>query len=244
MRKFYFILIVLTVSLITNLNAQDTKKNSLKVSSDFVSSYIWRGAICDLSPNIQPTLAFTKGGFEIGAWGSTNFSGSYKEVDLCALYTIKGFTIGVYDYYWPAGWSTKNYFKYDKDKTGHIIEGMLKYSGPEAFPLTITASSWVYGDDKFSAVEYPTDSTKWGDNRYSSYFELLYPLKISDNKLEVYLGMTPQKGYYGNGLGVINMGFTGYRNIKITDNFELPVKASLIANPQAEKVFFVLGITI
>lgn len=244
MRKNYFIFIVFLIAGMRISYAQDASTKTLKVNADFVSSYIWRGTICDLSPNIQPTLAFNKGGFEIGAWGSTNLSGTYKELDLYALYSLKGFTIGVFDYYWPTTWSEQNYFKYDKEITGHIFEGMLKYTGPEKLPLTITAANWFYGDDKFSAADYPDDSSKWGNNRYSTYFELLYPLKISDNKLEVFIGMTQQKGYYGDGLGIINAGFTGYRDIKITDNFTLPVKASIITNPQAEKIYFVLGITI
>jgi hypothetical protein len=42
----------------------------------------------------------------------------------------------------------------------------------------------------------------------------------------------------------VNAGITGYRTIDITNKFSIPVKASLIANPQAENLFFVLGITI
>lgn len=58
------------------------------------------------------------------------------------------------------------------------------------------------------------------------------------------MGITPMAGAYGIKGGLVNCGVTGYRTIKITDKFELPVKASLISNPQASKLFFVFGVTL
>ena len=226
------------------LAQEEKKEHSLKVTSDIVSSYIWRGGLVDLNPNIQPTLAYTKGGFEIGAWGSSNLTATYKEFDLYAQYSFKSLTVGVYDCYWPSDWSNKNYFIYKKDNTNHIYEGFLKYTGPDAFPISILATNWFYGDDKYSSVEYPNDSTKWGNNRYSTYFELIYPFAIAENNLDVFIGGTPQQNVYGTGPGIVNLGVTAYRSIKITENFELPIKAQIIVNPQSEKVFMVFGITL
>ncbi len=242
---FDFILIILFLLVITNkISAQDQKEKSLNVSCDIVSSYVWRGGLVDLNPNIQPTLSFNKGGFEVGAWGSTNFIGNYKEVDLYLQYTFKGFTAGVYDYYWPADWPEKNYFNYKSDNTSHIYEGFINYNGPENFPISVLVSTWFYGDDKYSDIEYPDDSTKWGDQRYSTYFELLYPFTIGENNLDLFAGATPMENVYGTGPGIVNLGITGSRNIKITDAFELPVKAQLIVNPQSEQIFMVFGITL
>ena len=54
-----------------------------KVTADLVSHYVWRGSLAtgNTAPNFQPTLAIVKGNFEIGVWGSTDFVGSYQEVD-------------------------------------------------------------------------------------------------------------------------------------------------------------------
>ncbi len=243
-RVTLFIIIIVLLGTSNFLFAQDKKEKSLKVSTDIVSSYVWRGGLVDLNPNIQPTLSFIKGGFEIGAWGSTNLMGTYKEIDLYAQYSVKSFTIGVYDYYWAGDWAENNYFNYKSENTRHIYEGFLKYTAPNAFPISVLASTWVYGDDKYSAIEYPTDSSKWGDQRYSTYFELLYPFTVADNNLDLFVGGTPMENAYGTGPGIINIGVTGYRSIKITDKFELPIKAQFIVNPQSEKVYMLVGITL
>ena len=56
--------------------------------------------------------------------------------------------------------------------------------------------------------------------------------------------MTFMEGFYGTGAGLVNLGITGTRNIKISDQFELPVRSSLVVNPQAQKIFLVLGVTL
>jgi hypothetical protein len=222
MRESLFAAVCFSMFIVFNNTgwSQEKKDKSLTISCDLVSSFVWRGAPVDLHPNIQPLLSFSMGGFEMGTWGSTNFSASYKEVDLYLQYSFKGFTLGLYDYYWPADWSERNYFIYDNDNTAHIYEGFLKYTAPEKFPITIFASTWIYGDDKFSEIDYPDDSTKWGDQRYSSYFEILYPFSIGENGLDLFIGGTPAQNAYGSGPGIINLGITGYRSVKITEHFE------------------------
>ncbi len=73
---------------------------SFKVTADLVSTYIWRGTVASKNPNIQPTMAIVAGGLELGIWGSTDFRGTYKEIDPYVAYTIKSFKIGITDYDW------------------------------------------------------------------------------------------------------------------------------------------------
>ncbi|MCX6272319.1 MAG: hypothetical protein NTU44_14120 [Bacteroidetes bacterium] len=242
-----FLSIIAVFSLHT-AKAQD-KKGSVKLSTDLVSSYIWRG--CPgysplqgqniLAPAIQPTLAYTYSGFEAGAWGSVDFTGTYKEVDLYALYSLKNFTLTFTDYYWDLDWLNNNYFDYRKDSTSHIFELSLGYKN-ENFPLSILVASFIGGADK--KAEDPTK------NNYSTYIELGYSLPVNDQKIDFALGMTPDDGFYGDGYGgrkgfsIVNVSATGYRNIKISNDYTLPVKASLIANPQHEKLYLVVGITL
>ena len=80
-----------------------------KVTADLVSTYIWRGTVGSNTPNFQPTFAYVNGGFEIGAWGSTDFIGYYKEVDLYAAYTAGALKFTLPDYNW--NFSNK-YFNY------------------------------------------------------------------------------------------------------------------------------------
>ena len=72
---------VTLVCIPSHINAQTSDSASpFKVTADLVSPYVWRGSMATGSPtpNFQPTLAFIKGNFEIGVWGSTDFVGSYK----------------------------------------------------------------------------------------------------------------------------------------------------------------------
>ena len=215
-------------------------KVTFKATTDVVSSYIWRGTVGSPNPNIQPTLAIDAGGLEVGVWGSTDFMGSYKEVDPYVSYTLKAFKVTLTDY----DWTFKNsYFNYKKDATDHIFEGSIAFLGTEKFPLSIALNTMIYGADK----KWDMDSSKFTTKQnYSTYIELGYTFK----QFSVLLGVTPSDGYYGDGYGkvggfsVCNIGISSSRNIKFSKDFEMPLKASLFINPQAENIFFVLGITL
>lgn len=211
-----------------------------KVTADLVSSYIWRGTVGSATPNFQPTLAFDKGNFEIGAWGSTDFAGAYKEMDLYASYTMGAIKLTLTDYNWDFG---KKYFNYKSKETGHIFEGTIGYSGPASFPISITANVMFAGEDK----KWNTDSVAFDPSKqnYSTYVEFGYAFKY----FSPFIGITPSDGYYGDfyggygGFSVCNIGLTSTRNLKITDSFSLPLKATLGFNPQSENAYLVFGIT-
>ncbi|MHC1707704.1 MAG: hypothetical protein AB9842_09300 [Bacteroidales bacterium] len=240
----------LAILLIFNtLNTSAQNKSKTKLSADVVSNYLWRGSPGYsplsgqnvLSPSFQPTLAWTKGNFEVGAWGSSDFTGTYKEVDFYASYTMKDLTLTVTDYYWNLDWLNDKFFDYNNDSTSHILEAALTYKFPK-FPLSVQVATMFYGADK-----KPADIK---ENNYSTYVELIYSLPVGDDKLDISLGMTPGDGYYGDGYGgeegfaVVNAAITGYRKIKITNDFELPLKAALICNPQHQKAYLVFGFTL
>ena len=87
----------------------------------------------------------------------------------------------------------------------------------------------------------------------SKYVELGYSTEVSGVAVDVFAGMSlddpksdkgEPSGFYGqNSWGVINLGFTLSKEIKITDNYSLPVFGSLITNPEAENIFMVFGIS-
>ncbi len=215
-------------------------KTSFKVTTDIVSSYIWRGTVGNVNPNIQPTLALVAGGLEVGVWGSTDILGAYKEVDPYVAYTLKAFKITLTDY----NWTFKNrYFNYKKDVTDHIFEGSLAFLGTEKLPLSISLNTMFYGADK----KWDKDSLKFTTKQnFSTYIELGYTFK----QFSVLVGVTPTDGYYGDGYGktdgfsVCNIGVSSSRNIKFSKDFEMPIKAALFVNPQAEAIHFVIGVTL
>jgi len=229
---------------INKSSASTSQTSPFKVTADLVSSYYWRGSVSSCTPNFQPTFSVFKGGLEIGAWGSTSFDGNYKELDLYASCTAGPLKFTLTDYDWNlTGVTTVKYFNYKSKETGHIYECSVGYTGPESFPLSISANVMFAGaDKKWDETLGAQDSSK---QAYSTYIEFGYAFKY----FSLFIGITPSDGYYGDyyggygGFNVCNIGLTATKNIKISDAFSLPLKATLGFNPQKEDAYLVLGIT-
>lgn len=250
-KKLILVILIAACSFyIPDLNAQsDDQASPLRVTVDLVSHYIWRGSLATVrpTPNFQPTLVFTKGNFEIGLWGSTDVTGSYKELDPYVFLTAGHIKFGVTDYNW--NFSQADYFNFKNSETGHMLEGTVGFTGTENFPVSVTWNTMFYGFDK-----YPADSTR---QAYSTYVEVNY----SNGPVSVFLGFTPWSGYYNNyGLtsfdpdapgktfSIVNIGASVTKSLKISDTFSLPLKATLAINPSAtysrnDYIHLVFGIT-
>lgn len=238
-RTILYMLTFAAMALALQANAQDEPTFKFNAGADIMSRYIWRGLDYGASPSIQPTLSISGAGFELGYWGAISTLGTYSEVDLYAKYNIAGFSIMATDYFFPTdlvpATKSQKYFNWEKETTGHLVEGAVQYKNPEVMPFSLLAGVFVYG-----AADLKAD----GNQNYSSYFEVTYSGKLAGNDFDIFMGGTPDTGLYGTSAGIVNTGITVYRGIKITDNFTLPVKASVITNPQASNIHFVLGITL
>ena len=244
MKKLIIVLssFLLTISAIGQ-EADNSSKGSLNVSVDVVSRYVWRGLLYNSSPNIQPTLSYTYGGFSVGSWASYGLSSQYAEIDLFASYTKGPLTFLVYDYYNETenDLQANDYFNYKDKTTGHLLEGSVFYTGGESFPIKLTAAMFFYGPDK----------KENGDQVYSTYFEVGYPFKVADQSLDFFIGGSPSdNGFYqrysyitNTDPNIFNLGVSTSKELKISDSFKLPVKATLSVNPAAEDVFFVVAMT-
>ena len=241
-----------------------TSRSHLFLGADLVSRYIWRGMIFGgNSPSIQPSFTYSIKGFEAGAWGAFSLSGSNysEEVDLHVSQSFAHhmFTVTLTDYFFPSDTGRYNYFQYGKDKTGHIFEGTLAFNGTEKFPLTVLVATNFYGADAIRTGDNPAspDFNRKTGIQYSTYFEFGYPFTWKGVDFNTFLGFnatTPKKadpatgylgetGFYGNGFGVVNLGFKASKAIPITKKYALPVMVSLMTNPQAGKIYFVFGIS-
>jgi len=216
-------------------NETDTTKTSaFNVSSALVSSYVWRGSMATSSPtpNFQTNLSFTKGNFEIGVWGSSDFIGSYKEVDPYLSLTAGKFKFLITDYNWD--FDKADYFNYKNNETAHRVEAAILFSGTKVLPIGIMWNTMIYGFDKRS-----DDSTK---QAFSTYIELGY----SKGNVSFFLGFTPWASYYNNygvttfnqgvskkEFSIVNIGASITKSIKINENYSLPLKATLAINPAA-----------
>ncbi len=245
-RKWTLVIAIFIASFLGSTAFAQTKDTSkINVSTDFVSRYIWRGLDYGKSPSIQPTLSYTKGGFEIGAWGAVNTTGSYHELDPYAKYTLKSFTLTFTDYFIhnEANPNDTKYFDYGSKTTNHTFEGSLQFKGPDKFPISVLVGTYFYGNDRKVTPDL-TDTNMTVKQNYSTYIELGYTVKCRGKSFDLFMGMTPASGAYGNTFGVVNAGITGYKTIEVTKTFSIPVRASLIANPQARNLYFVIGFTL
>jgi len=227
------VLAICTIALFSTLSAHA----QFATGADIVSSYVWRGVPQDRSvagnptlgsPNIQPYVSFTTGGFTVGSWASSSFLGNVKEVDLYATYAFSSaLALTVSDYNW--GFS-KSYFNYGTG-TDHIYEATLAYTGAA---FSVSANTMFAGADKLAN----------GNNAFSSYVELGYQVSpIAKVFLGASLFESPSV-YATTGFGVTNLGLKISKSIAITDKFSLPVYGILGANPYSGNAFFVAGITL
>lgn len=207
--------------------------------ADIVSAYIWRGTY-NAGASIQPSVRMNVAGFSIGAWGSTDFGGNgKKEIDLSASYSIRGFTVGVTDYWW-AGEGAFNYFHYDRASTAHLFEANLSYELPiEKFPLTV---SW---NTIFAGADYRSD----GKNNYSTYIELSYPFSVGSIDMKAKLGAAPWHSPAflpsdNEGFNVCNVALSAQKVIRCSDKFSIPIFSELIFNPATEDIHLVFGVSL
>ncbi|MDQ1769238.1 hypothetical protein GQR60_00210 [Labilibaculum sp. A4] len=245
-RKF-FALLIGTLVVTGSLFAQEGSGNGeISFGADLMNRYVWRGTQFSTGPVIQPSVEYSNGGFALGAWGSYAQNGADgAEADLYASYTFADdlFTATVTDYFFPTdGIAVNNsYFDYKKASTGHIMEATLAFNGSDGFPISILAAMNFWGADQ--------DTN--GDQQNSLYIELGYGFKYKEVAIDLFAGFTPidadeskgESGFYGDTAGFVNMGFTASKEIAITDKFSLPVSASVIANPMAENLFLVFGVS-
>lgn len=228
-------IILLVVGLVAGAtaHAQDIET---KISSDVVSSYIWRGQ--DLgSAAIQPTLGIGYKGLLLAAWGSYGIAdpADTKEFDLTLGYTAGGFNIGITDYWFNAGGDQENrYFKYDAHGTNHVFEANIGY---DFGPASIQWYTNFAGNDGVN---------KDGKRAYSSYVEANVPFKLASVDWTATAGAVPlATDFYGTtGFAVTNLSLRAAKEIKVTDSFAIPIFGQVTANPCAQKAYLVLGITL
>lgn len=235
----------------SRLTGQDTGKSSgFSFGADVVSRYIWRGLnLGGSAAHIQPDMSYSLGktGLSLEAWASHAIGSSRTgtEVDLILSYTpVSILTFAVTDYYFPidtAG-ARGDFLNFKKGETRHVFEGSITFNGSENIPVYAIFAINFYGADG-------TDSN--GDPYYAKYAEIGYTHAFSDADMKVFMGAALDNprtskgwyGYYGPSGGIVNLGLTLAKKIKITDSYSLPVNSSLIVNPESQNIYIVFGLT-
>lgn len=238
-KLFLFIAIIIFLSIEIKAQEIDTvpKKSSFDITGGTISSFIWRGIVISPTLCFQSMISYSYKNFSIGAWGGVDLFGDFKEIDIIAGYSAKGFSVFISDYY---GNPNKKYFNF-KQNTGHNIEAELSYENKK-FPLKILIATFLVGEDK--KINYDLTQTNTKLQNFSTYFELSYTFRIKQNNLNVFIGATPFTGLYGNDFNVIYTGLTASKEIKITNKFSLSIFTTFSVNPQTENYFAVFGINL
>lgn len=224
--------VILTVFiLIGKTYAQGDSVSSLSVSAnlDLMSRYIWRGQQYGNGPSIQPGLSVSWNDFTLGAWGAYEvFSEGSQETDFYLSKSVGAFTFAVWDYWTYLESEPSEYFDYSKNTTAHLLEAQILISGNEKIPFNLLASYFFYGSDPSKSM----------------YFELQYNKTIKDTDLMLFAGYQAKGNFYAEGASFVNLGATISREIKITEQFTLPLNLSLIVNPDRQNVQLVAGISL
>ncbi|MBN2523801.1 MAG: hypothetical protein JXB24_11050 [Bacteroidales bacterium] len=232
MKNFRTLILVVFITAVfapITLNAQEEaakeeKGSPFSVGVDLVSSYVWRGSKYG-GPSLQPYVEFGIAGFAIGAWGSFGIGPpdeTVNEADLYLGYIFDfGLSIGLTDYYYQGN----PFFEYSDTISSHAFESNLTY---EIGGFSI-AANFIFNDTHAGA----------GSSGDDIYFEAGY----SFGNFNIFLGAGDGWHTTDGEFNICNIGIGTSKEIKITENFSLPVSGQVVLNPEAEEFNLVVGIS-
>lgn len=237
--KKHIVRMAIVALAVTGVSTSVKAQSSLEVDlgADLVSGYVWRGVYqAGSGVSVQPSLGLSYKGLSLKAWGSTSLAEGFKELDLSLGYSVKGFSIGVTDYWW-AGQGAPFYSDY---MNTHLFEATVGYHFGEKFPLFVSWSTMFAGNlDKVD-----------GERKYSSYVEIGYDFSIKTVDLTFSVGAAPWDApawlapkWGGTGFQVSNVSLKASKEIKITKSYSLPIFVQAIASPAMDDAYLVFGIS-
>lgn len=234
MRRAGFLIIFIV--LVFSARGQEPIENSkpeLNIKFDILSSHIWRGFKNGNSLSIQPTVSLSGKAWNTGVWAAYAGDNSYFEIDLFVEYIYRSITFSLYDYYCPASTQMVGFVDFRKHHTKHTVDAMLAWN-PKHIPFKFMASTMVLGDDL---------SPSTGRQAFSTYLEPALTWEWKRFSGDIFLGITPYKGYYSSSPSIVNFGAAVGYNLKIS-KFELPIQSKVSYNPVLKATWYMVGITL
>ena len=215
------------IFIVSAINAQEEKGLKINAEASLVSTYVWRG-LYQSGASFQPSLSASLSGFTLEAWGSKDFSTSFKEFDFILSYETGGFNIGISDY-----WSGEQGTPYFEFKEQHLLEGNIGYYFGEKFPLSISWNTIFFGDQ---------DKNEKGKQMFSSYMMLGYDFSVKEIECAAEVGFTPWKSNYHEEFGVMNLSLKATKKVAVTNKFSFPCFVQAIFSPATNDAFLVFGV--
>lgn len=228
--------LLLGMSSMTPLCAQERGNWSMTVGADAVSHYLWRGMELG-GPSIQPSAYFDyeKGDWAVslGLWGTKSvfknrYGEHYNELDLSVEASWRTLTLSLSDY------GEGEYF--GPWQEGHFLDLGLSWTLSENIPLTL---SW------YSIVNQTFEGCMDGGGfdwaaAFPSYVEAAYDFSISAIDFSVAVGLWPYASpYYENeGFGVCNLNLSAGHEFEFNHGGTLPVAAQIMYNPTWNEFFW------
>lgn len=228
--------LLLGMSSMTPLCAQERGNWSMTVGADAVSHYLWRGMELG-GPSIQPSAYFDyeKGDWAVslGLWGTKSvfknrYGEHYNELDLSVEASWRTLTLSLSDY------GEGEYF--GPWQEGHFLDLGLSWTLSENIPLTL---SW------YSIVNQTFEGSMDGGGfdwaaAFPSYVEAAYDFSVSAIDFSVAVGLWPYASpYYENeGFGVCNLNLSAGHEFEFNHGGILPVAAQIMYNPTWNEFFW------
>ena len=216
---------------------------------DVVYPYLWRGVRYNGDRvAFQSTLNYAiSDKLSFGLWATTNFSNAadaYNEFDWSISYQLTPImSIMLNDYYWPATKkaqqedsinSRDNYFDYSEGSAQTLDISLVFDFSEKRVPFDFLFSTLIGGTDyNYDDEGNPTTRA------FSSYAELGYTHSFEKTGIDVrsFVGAAViNGGYYGtdangsSGFTFTNVGVNVAKEVKITENYKLPVFVSYSHN--------------
>mgnify|MGYP004701098421 CR=1 FL=1 len=234
MHLFFKLTFCCVAFLTLHVSSQESESWQIDFRTDIYSRHLWRGDQLGDAPAIEPEISFTKGNFGFSIWGATTFNNSYNEIDVILNYQVLPFlNISFYDYYNPVHDAENEFWKFKGDEMRHSLE-LTADLEKDDFPLTLLAGVFIYGDkDSIDSSE-----------RFSTYIEPAYNIKIAGKDFRLFAGFTPFSGYYAHNFAFVNIGATFSDSFSISSQLELPVEITFCTNPSTNQTWFVVGVGI
>ena len=190
--------------------------------ADIASSYVWRGTQFGNGPHVQPWMSLGYGNLELGAWGSVPLTAGDggTELDLYVSYDLGPLALTVTNYTFP---------NTSPASGGAYVDGEGLFEGDY---LEVSGSGSVG----------PIDLTVG----YFTELEALYiEAGFSIGVVDVAIGYAGEddSNWYVSEAGLCNISVGGSKEVKITDDYSLPLFGSLVYNPEAESAFLVFGMS-
>lgn len=234
----------------TCLFAVTANAQEINYGLDINSQYVWRGLQLDNAVSLQPTVEFKVRNFTIGTWGNYSLANhkDLHEIDLYANYNFPigdmNLNVGVTDYLVAGGGDDNSieFSNFDDDDSGqHLLEANVKLTGPESLPLTLQLNKNFFnesGKSFHTALSYP----------YSvGGIDLVGTIGGAKSNVVNSLTKTSEVGFYGveaGKFGLTEISLSASKSFDFISGHSTTFKVMGAYNPQTEKVYPVVGISI